>query len=304
MLDYKGGMLEMDAAHFERCIKYISNKYTVVLVEDLNKLSVADARKPFATLTFDDGYKNNIDYAIPVLDKYKCKGSFYVVTDCVEKNLPVWIHLVEHLFLNTAVENIELQEAYLPASIKIATMPPKGNMRHAYFLKLRNWLKHSPVEQKDAIVNYLLEQIKDVEVEEQMMSWQDLGKLRSMGHYVGAHSHTHNALPFIANIDALRSEFEMPRDLIQQHLGYLPESFTYPFGFCNGRIRQMAIDSGYRIGLAAERHQIYDESKHDDFEIPRIALCNEPWWKTKMRITNKIENIKSLLPYHYKYRQF
>jgi hypothetical protein len=34
------------------------------------------------------------------------------------------------------------------------------------------------------------------------------------------------------------------------------------------------------------------------FEVSRIELYNEPWWKTRLRITNILENIKSLI--HYK----
>jgi len=51
------------------------------------------------------------------------------------------------------------------------------------------------------------------------------------------------------------------------------------------------------MALAAQWHQLYDVNNHDSFEIPRIALSNEPWWKTKMRISNKIEIIKSVIKY-------
>jgi peptidoglycan/xylan/chitin deacetylase (PgdA/CDA1 family) len=302
---HKGGMLEMGLAHFEKCIRFIASKYTVVLLEDIEQHTKAGFRekaKPFATLTFDDGYRDNFNYALPVLDKYNCKGSFYIVTDCVEKNLPIWIHLVEYCFLETNNSFLSLQQPFLPKLLRISNTPAKGARREHYFSRLRTWLKHAPVDKKDEIVNYLLAAINDVEIPKQMMSWDDLAVLKSNGHYIGAHSHTHNALPFIADNDRLRQEFELPRQLIQKHLGHIPESFSYPFGFCNKRIKDMAEATGYTLGIAAERHQLYIEKKHNSFEIPRIALCNEPWWKTKLRITNKIENIKSLLPYKYKYR--
>ena len=129
-----------------------------------------------------------------------------------------------------------------------------------------------------------------------MMNWNDLAALRSEGHYIGSHTHTHNALTGIENDVELKKELVMPREIIQQKLGYLPVSIAYPFGFNNARVRQMTAESGYQMGIASERHQLYYQHKHDLFEIPRIALSNEPWYKTRMRITNRIEEIKNILP--------
>ena len=39
------------------------------------------------------------------------------------------------------------------------------------------------------------------------------------------------------------------------------------------------------------------DQKDDLFEVSRIELYNEPWWKTRLRITNTLENIKSLIRY-------
>ena len=39
------------------------------------------------TIGFDDGYRDNIDHALPLLKKYGCPASFYVVTDCIDKQV-------------------------------------------------------------------------------------------------------------------------------------------------------------------------------------------------------------------------
>ena len=41
---------------------------------------------------FDDGYKDNIEYAAPILRQFKCPASFYVVTDCIDRNVPTWTY--------------------------------------------------------------------------------------------------------------------------------------------------------------------------------------------------------------------
>jgi hypothetical protein len=41
----------------------------------------------------------------------------------------------------------------------------------------------------------------------------------------------------------------------------------------------------------------YNPNTDSVFEIPRINLSNEPWWKTKLRLTNRIEDIKKMMKY-------
>ena len=91
--------LQMDVLLFEKCIQFIKSRYQVMSLEDIwHAGTLKEGKKPFASLTFDDGYADNIEYAAPVLEKYDCKASFYVVTRCVEENIPVWGFQLEYLF--------------------------------------------------------------------------------------------------------------------------------------------------------------------------------------------------------------
>ncbi|MBL0130302.1 MAG: polysaccharide deacetylase family protein [Chitinophagaceae bacterium] len=60
--------------------------------------SFKTGNKALATISFDDGYKDNIECAAPILKKFKCPASFYIVTDCIDKNIPTWTYLVDHAF--------------------------------------------------------------------------------------------------------------------------------------------------------------------------------------------------------------
>jgi peptidoglycan/xylan/chitin deacetylase (PgdA/CDA1 family) len=292
------GKLIIDLKHFEKCIKHITEKYNVVLVENFESNAFTpDKRKPVATLSFDDGYKDNLEYAVPVLEKYNCKGSFYVVTKCVEEQKPLWVHELEYYFKHTHILKIDLQFDFLPDNLKIIKLPVPLKQRMQYFRSLKSWLVKTTTAQKEIVYQWLCNSLNDVETERIVMNWQELSQLKAAGHYVGAHSHSHNSLTGITNDEELKNEFELPRKLFSEKLGFLPVSFAYPFGFCNNRVKLMAKNTGYQLGLAAQWHQLYDVDNHDCFEIPRIALSNEPWWKTKMRISNKIEIIKSAINY-------
>jgi len=66
----------MDVPLFDKCIRYIAAHYQVVLLEDLIAGKIQRGKKKLATISFDDGYKDNIVYAAPILEKYNCKASF------------------------------------------------------------------------------------------------------------------------------------------------------------------------------------------------------------------------------------
>ena len=59
---------------------------------------------------------------------------------------------------------------------------------------------------------------------------------------------------------------------------------------------KISKEIGYKMGLAVKQ-MVYDPAQVDLFEIPRIELYNESWWKTRLRIDNTLERIKKIIKY-------
>lgn len=79
--------LIMPTAKFEEQIRYLSEQgYKIVTVEELaHRLEKGESVNKYVALSFDDGYKNNLTVAIPILQKYQAKGSFFVVNRLIGK---------------------------------------------------------------------------------------------------------------------------------------------------------------------------------------------------------------------------
>ncbi|TYR78259.1 polysaccharide deacetylase family protein [Priestia megaterium] len=45
--------------------------------------------EPTVLFTFDDGYKDNIDYALPILDKYDVKALFFITNNFIAKDIDI-----------------------------------------------------------------------------------------------------------------------------------------------------------------------------------------------------------------------
>lgn len=197
----------MDVPLFEKCIKEISRKYEVVLFEEIASSERLGARNKYATIMFDDGYRDNIEFALPILEKYHCKASFYVVTDCIDKNIPAWTQSLEYLFQHTGKSKIDLGFSFLPKDCRAGGIS-SIEKKLSYVRKLKPTLKKLPSEQRDAVLESINEMLDDVPLPKIMMNWDDLRLLAKAGHYVGSHTVTHNMLGIMSN------EFEIKRELV------------------------------------------------------------------------------------------
>lgn len=285
----------MDVKLFDQCIRYISNHYELLLFEQLALSDDLYKSSSFATIMFDDGYKDNIEYAADILAKYHCPASFYVVTDCIERNIPTWTHILEYTFQHTQKQEIDLPFSFLPVSLRGGRFQKKEE-RIRFAGKLKPFLKSLPHEQRQTILDHIGTCFSDVEYPKLMMNWNDLLELKNAGHYIGSHTATHGMLGTMTDEAEIRSELTLSARLIEEKLHHRPVTISYPVGSFNEQTKRLSEQSGYRLGLAVKQ-QLFDPTSEDLFEVPRIELYNEPWWKTRLRITHTLENIKSLIRY-------
>jgi peptidoglycan/xylan/chitin deacetylase (PgdA/CDA1 family) len=283
----------MDVVLFDKCISYISSHYQVMLLEDMVFRPDLKSLKNTATIMFDDGYKDNIEYAAPILSKYNVKASFYVVTDCIEKNVLTWTHVLEYCFQYTRKTHIDINFDFLPLELRVISLPTE-TIRIEYVRRLKPFLKKVSHEDRNRVMNRVMETITDVDLPRLMMDWSDLLKLTKEGHYISSHTVSHAMLGTMTDQNEIMNELTLSGKMIQKHLGYFPKSISYPVGSYNETTIRLSKQAGYSIGLAVKQ-KAYDPNKDSIYEIPRIELYNENWWKTKMRITTLIETIKSIV---------
>ncbi|MEX2484636.1 MAG: polysaccharide deacetylase family protein [Brumimicrobium sp.] len=286
----------MDPQLFEKCIRYISKKYEVVLLEDflLEEKSFSD-HKNIATILFDDGYLDNFEYALPILEKYNIKSSFYVVTDCIDKNIPTWTHELEHLFQNTKKRVLNLDFNFLPVKLKALNAEKQNDLLN-FAKEIKPFLKTINHVERNKVLSEINLQLDDVELPKIMMSWNHLKELSELGHHIGSHTVSHEMLGTVSSESTIKNELEDSRQRILEKLKKDPISISYPVGSYNQSVQKLSEETGYKLGLAVNQDE-YVPNKNNLFEIQRIELYNEPWWKTRLRITNRLEKIKKIIRY-------
>ena len=213
----------MDPVLFEKCIQHISKKYKVVLLEELLEDKNLMLQKNLATILFDDGYLDNLEYAAPILQKYNCKASFYVVTDCIEKNIPTWTHILEHNFLNTRQTNFKLNFEFLPAEFNIEQLTTTEK-RTAFVKKLKPVLKKLSHQNREQVLAQINLVCGDVKLPKIMMNWDQVRELKQAGHYIGSHTVSHFMLGTMSNDNDIYEELYNSAKTIEKNLGYFQKN--------------------------------------------------------------------------------
>jgi peptidoglycan/xylan/chitin deacetylase (PgdA/CDA1 family) len=278
---------------FDKYICFISKNYKIELLENLVSTDNFDTKERYATIQFDDGYKDNIEYALPILHKYKCKASFYVITDSIDNNIPPWTYLLKNFFLETTINRIDLPFEFLPNFLKSPNFQTR-EQKKTYALQLQSFLKTISSKERNLVITAIYDKLKDISPPMIMMNWRDLNELKNDGHYIGSHTMTHGEISTLADETEIKIELQDSGKLIEKNLGYFPKTIAYPFGTYNKKIIDLSKDIGYSIGLTV-RQIPYNPSVHSVFEIPRIELFNEPWWKARLRMASIFQNVKTII---------
>src|SRR6185369_6985958 len=84
---------------FRQQMKYLlSRGYTfVTMTEGIQRLRSGQSLKKLVTLTFDDGFRNVVELAYPVMQELQLKGCLYVITDYANTNRLLWTDMVDVL---------------------------------------------------------------------------------------------------------------------------------------------------------------------------------------------------------------
>lgn len=230
------------------------------VVRATDALELSNDGKPVAIVTFDDGYRDNHDAALPILEELGIPATFFIPTGFLENpRLPWWDH-VAHVLKKTQVPLIELRrrpDDESPVELDLGDAPSVEGRRAIIMGVIRLFLD-GEVRDEPWFLSQLEEQA-EVEVDskalgrELFMGWEHLWRLTSLGHVVGSHGHAHEALGTLAEADQ-RRDLALSRTILELATGGDVRAVAYPYGWPGAfgdRTIELAGEVGYSLGFTA-----------------------------------------------------
>jgi peptidoglycan/xylan/chitin deacetylase (PgdA/CDA1 family) len=279
--------------HFEKIVSHLKKKFEIVpLEETVLGNYIPGKSKELCAITFDDGYKDFSEFAFPIIKKHEVPASMYVITDCVYAGLPPWTFVLNHLLLNTKLSSIEIESAEIPENLKKVGWK---NMDE----KVNNINRFSPVlkrisdDGRENVMKQIQSQIKDVDSPSGLiMNWDEIRSIKNEGIEIGSHSANHPVLSNNLDLESIKHELKRSGEEIEKETGKFPLAISYPFGMYNNEAKKIAKEVGYKMGLTVFPKQY--SSTEDQFEIPRIELYSEPFYKSRFRINGQLQALKNI----------
>jgi peptidoglycan/xylan/chitin deacetylase (PgdA/CDA1 family) len=218
---------QLNAAAFADQIALLAREYRVLPLSEVIDLLQRQAPLPDRTacLTFDDGFRNVLTTAYPILQRHQLPATVFLVTANVGTDQPAWPDRLFFALQNTPRPAVHLDGQTWP----LAT----AQERSAAYRALAQQLKELPVEVKERRLAELARQVGQPEIPKgsplATMNWDEVEMLRRGGLVeFGSHTHTH---PILSRCSPERQEEELrvSRDLLRERLGRA-ELFAYPNG--------------------------------------------------------------------------
>jgi peptidoglycan/xylan/chitin deacetylase (PgdA/CDA1 family) len=222
--DSLGGIIHSRRA-FEGQMELLARKFQPVDLEQVENFLTGDSELPerAVVVTFDDGYTDNEEVAMPILDRLGIPATFYVTVDCLERRALPWPSRLRYAF------RASKKKSWADDVGTIWTLSDAVSREHAYLSACDHFCKlaGTALEAKIACAERDLDAHLPVSSGQLMMTWEQVRKLAKGGHLVGSHTMTHPNMAFL-DVNEVRRELTESKQIMETRLGRQVDHFSYP----------------------------------------------------------------------------
>ncbi|MGH8762477.1 MAG: polysaccharide deacetylase family protein [Nitrosospira sp.] len=229
-----------------------------------------------ACITFDDGYADNAETALPVLQKYGIPATFFVSTSFLDGGR-MWNDTVIELIRGAPGNTLDLSRMGL-GQFEIGTV----SQRRQAVYNVLGQLKYLPLESRQSRIKTLSTLIPVIPPSNLMMTSAQIRALHNAGMEIGGHTVNHPILARMEN-GAARAEIADGKEMLEGIIRAPVRLFAYPNGK-PGRdylpdhvriVRELGFDAAVSTAHGAAR------VGSDLYQLPRFT----PWDRGQLRFT-------------------
>jgi peptidoglycan/xylan/chitin deacetylase (PgdA/CDA1 family) len=259
---------EKQIEHLRRHFEIISLNYLYDCMENSYKIDPSQI-----LLTFDDGYKNNLNIVAPFLSAYNIPFAVFISTRHIHEGKRFATYYLRTAIFWTEQKSIDIPT--LDANFDISTEKKKVHAQNI----ISERLKSEPQNVVALIVEDLIRSIPNdrwLEINskfasDEPMNWSEVRQLHSLGVTIGSHCHDHAILHSRQSYTEIAGQLKTSKDLIEKNLGEC-KYFVYP----NGEKDDIAFDAlmsvkenEYLLGFTTVEGEI--EKNSNRYLLPRIS---------------------------------
>jgi len=262
---------------FEKEVKYLKRRgyHFITLTEWLYIIEKKNRIKnKYVILTFDDGFKNVINCAYPLMKKHGARGCLYVVSGLIGSEKLIWSD-----YLEIMIKSITEPQFYFkfkgqefryslnsPRNIQLCISDIKNKLRTLSNIERINHLNQFKI--KNHISNF-----NNVPEDYLMANWEELKSIDNRILEIGGHSKTHPNLASLKEESELKEELYGSKIEIEEKLKSTIDHFCYPVGSYNKNTIKYVKKYGYLTAVTIREG--FNSPKTDLFQLKRLNIKND-----------------------------
>jgi peptidoglycan/xylan/chitin deacetylase (PgdA/CDA1 family) len=274
---------EPDAERFEAILRNVRRWFEVIPLDRAATCLRERSLPPRAlAITFDDGYADNHDVALPILRRLGLHATFFVATGYLDGGL-MWNDRVIAAVRHHAGDTLEVSELQL--RIPVRTLDERRSAIDTLLARI----KYEPTERRETLALGVARAAALQRVPAPMMTSAQVRALSDAGMDLGAHTHRHPILAGLAPADA-RSEIAQSRDVLQDLTERPVRLFAYPNGRPGKDFTPQNVADVRALGFVAActtAHGVAGAGT-DPFQLPRFTPWDRSAWKFGARLARNL----------------
>jgi peptidoglycan/xylan/chitin deacetylase (PgdA/CDA1 family) len=251
-----------------------SHDVDIITMDEVHqRLAERNTLRRFACFTLDDGYRDNRDFALPVMREFGAPFTVYVASDFAEGIGRLWWIALEMVIAKASSIEVEIGGTH----VRFDTGSPAA--KQAAFDRLHDWLRRLPGEhdlQREIAALCARHGVDETAIcRELCMSWDELKAFAAdplIG--FGAHSITHCNLARQSE-EVASQEMAVSRARIEGALQRPILHLAYPYGdkiAAGTREFALARSAGFKTAVTTRPGMIFPESAGHLTALPRVSL--------------------------------
>ena len=258
-LDDRRTNIAVTVSQFEQQLQHLRKHWNPVSLQDVRNYVASNGKEVLPDnavfVSFDDGYRNNLTLAAPLLKKYNIPAVVFVTTGFIGTENKIFSALEsQNLLMNSTLTQVKVND-------ETFDLPEDLSERSSICEQVASRVKALPLDEHHQWLDRLRYDVGSMEISQtteeyihelqDFLTWDEVRELQKYNVDIGCHTVSH---PILADLpsEALREELQSSKAAIEQELGGECDTLAYPFGApvdYSERVMNRAKEFGFRLAF-------------------------------------------------------
>jgi len=277
---------------FAKHLRYLKRHCRVVSMEQLieSRERNEPTGRPLCAITFDDGWRDNYDEALPLLRRYGLPATLFISTGFIGNGQTPWFYRLGHVLHALAAVSDDRCAALrsnahlnLPAAL-VDWLAGSTLQRQRDIETVIEAIKTLPGAELESVVERLRLLLASAGQtvngnDAAMLDWEQLREMARTSFEIGSHGVTHLILTQIPEL-AVKAEVFESKHCLEEQLRQSVSGFSYPNGDYSAEVESLVRTAGYRYACTTKPGSV--KSDDNPYRLNRIPLHEDITFTTAL----------------------